>query len=253
MAKLDGKIALITGGTTGIGAATAKLFQAEGATVVVTGSNPDGLEAARKALPGVEVVLSDQADPAASKALADDVAARHGRIDIAFVNAGIAIMGPLDQVSEEIFDRQFDVNVRGALFAAKAVAPHVPQGGAIIFTGSVSGSTGNSVYSATKAAVRSFARTLGAELAPRGVRVNVVSPGPIETPIFGKSGLSQEQVEGFKSGITSRVPLARIGARGGDRRSRALPRGRRHVRHRRGDHFRRRAGRDPDCLTARMA
>lgn len=214
MAKLEGKIALITGGTTGIGAATARLFQAEGATVVVTGSNPDGLEAARAALPGVEVVLSDQADPAASKTLADDVAARHGRIDIAFVNAGIAIMGPLDQLAEEAFDRQFDVNVRGTLFAAKAVAPHVPEGGTIIFTGSVSGSTGmagNSVYSATKAAVRSFARTLGAELAPKGVRVNVVSPGPIETPIFGKSGLSPEQVEGFKSGITSRVPLGRIG------------------------------------------
>ena len=214
MAKLDGKVALITGGTTGIGAATARLFKAEGATVVVTGSNPKGLDSARAELAGVEVVLSDQADPAASKALADDVAARHGRIDILFVNAGVAAFSPLEQLTEEGFDRQFDINVRGALFAAKAAAPHIPEGGTIIFTASTaasSGMAGASVYSATKAAVRSFARSLGAELAPKGVRVNVISPGPIETPIFGKSGMSAEQIQGFKSDITSRVPLGRIG------------------------------------------
>ena len=214
MARLEGKVALITGGTTGIGAATARLFQAEGATVVVTGANPNSLEAARAELPGIEVVLSDQADPAASKALADDVAARHDRIDVLFVNAGVAAFSPLDQITEEDFDRQFDINVRGALFAAKAAAPHIPDGGSIIFTASTaasSGMAGASVYSASKAAVRSFARSLGAELAPRGVRVNVISPGPIETPIFGKSGMSAEQIEGFKSGITSRVPLGRIG------------------------------------------
>ena len=214
MGKLDGKVALITGGTTGIGAATARLFKAEGATVVVTGSNPKGLDAARAELVDVEVVLSDQADPAASKALADDVAARHGRIDILFVNAGVAAFSPLEQLTEEDFDRQFDINVRGALFAAKAAAPHIPEGGTIVFTASTaasSGMAGGSVYSATKAAVRSFARTLGAELAPRGVRVNVVSPGPIETPIFGKSGMSAEQIQGFKSDVTSRVPLGRIG------------------------------------------
>ncbi|MDR3510335.1 MAG: SDR family oxidoreductase [Caulobacteraceae bacterium] len=214
MAKLDGKVALITGGTTGIGAATARLFKAEGASVVVTGANPNSLEAARAELPGIEVVLSDQADPGASAALADAVAARHGRIDILFVNAGVAAFSPLDQLTEEDFDRQFGINVRGALFAAKAAAPHIPQGGSIIFTASTAASLGmaaTSVYSASKAAVRSFARSLGAELAPRGVRVNAISPGPIETPIFGKSGLSAEQIEGFKSDITSRVPLGRIG------------------------------------------
>ncbi len=214
MARLQGKVALITGGTTGIGAATARLFKAEGATVIATGANPNSLEAARAELPGIEVVLSNQADPAASKALADDVARRHGRIDILFVNAGVAAFAALDQVTEDDFDRQFGVNVRGALFAAQAAAPHIPEGGSIIFTASTvasSGMAGASVYSASKAAVRSFARTLGAELAPRGVRVNVISPGPIETPIFGKSGMSAEQIEGFKSGITARVPLGRIG------------------------------------------
>ncbi|MBE7218324.1 MAG: SDR family oxidoreductase [Caulobacteraceae bacterium] len=214
MARLQGKVALITGGTTGIGAATARLFRDEGATVVVTGANPDGLEKARADLPGVEVVLSDQADPAASQALADDVAARHGRIDVLFVNAGVAAFGALDALSEAHFDRQFSINVRGALFVAKAAAPHIPPGGSIIFTASTAASSGMaeaSVYSATKAAVRSFGRTLGAELAPRGVRVNVISPGPVETPIFGKTGLSAEQVEGFKSDITTRVPLGRFG------------------------------------------
>ena len=214
MAKLDGKVALITGGTTGIGAATARLFKAEGATVVATGANPNGLDAARADLAGIEVVLSDQSDPAASKALAADVAARHGRIDILFVNAGVAAFSPLEQLTEEAFDRQFNINVRGALFAAKAAAPYIPQGGTIIFTASTaasSGMAGGSVYSASKAAVRSFARSLGAELAPKGVRVNAISPGPIETPIFGKSGMSAEQMEGFKSDITSRVPLGRIG------------------------------------------
>lgn len=214
MARLQDKIALITGGTTGIGAATARLFKAEGATVVATGANPDSLAKARAELPGVEVVLSDQADPAASKRLADDVAARHGRIDVLFVNAGVAAFSSLEDLTEEGFDRQFRINVRGALFTAKAAAPYIPAGGTIIFTASTAASSGMpdaSVYAATKAAVRSFARSLGAELAPKGVRVNVVSPGPVETPIFAKTGLSAQQVEGFKSGVTERVPLGRIG------------------------------------------
>ena len=215
LGKLDGKIALITGGTTGIGAATARLFRDEGATVIATGSNPSGLEAAQAELPGIEVRLSDQSDPAASQALADDVAARHGRIDVAFINAGVAVMAPLEEVTEAGFDRQFAINVRGALFAAKAVAPHLPRGGSLIFTGSVAGSVGmagNSVYSATKAAIRSFARTLGAELAPRGVRVNVISPGPIDTPIFRKTGGSTpEQYDAFKEMLEGLVPMGRIG------------------------------------------
>ena len=215
MAKLDGKVALITGGTTEFGAATALLFKAEGAIVVATGANPKGLDAAQAELPGVEIVLSDQSDPAASKALADDVASRHGRIDILFVNAGVAAFSPLEQLTEADFDRQFGINVRGALFAAKAAAPHIPEGGAIIFTASTaasSGMAGASVYSATKAAVRSFARSLGAELAPRGIRVNAISPGPIDTPIFGKGGgLTPEQVQGFKTQIVSQVPLKRMG------------------------------------------
>ena len=214
MARLDGKIALITGGTTGIGAATAKLFQAEGATVIVTGANPKTAEAAKAELPGIEVILSDQGDATAAKGLVEQVVAKHGRIDVAFVNAGVAAFAPLEAVDEAFFDRQFDINVKGAFFVAQAAAPHIPQGGTIIFTASTAASSGGpafSVYAATKAAVRSFARSLGAELAPKGVRVNVISPGPIETPIFGKTGMSQAQQDGFMADIQKRVPLGRIG------------------------------------------
>ncbi len=214
MAKLDGKIALITGGTTGIGAATAKLFQAEGATVIVTGSNPKTIETARGELAGIEVIASDQGDTGAAKGLVDQVVARHGRIDVLFVNAGIAHFAPLEAVDEAFFDKQFNINVRGAYFVVKHVAPAMPDGGAIILTSSTAGSQGApamSVYAATKAAVRSFGRTLAAELGPRNIRVNIVSPGPIETPIFGKTGMSQEQLDGFLEGAKGQIPLGRIG------------------------------------------
>ena len=144
----------------------------------------------------------------------DQVKAKHGRIDVLFVNAGIGAFGPLESVDEAFFDRQFNINVRGAYFVIKHAAPVIPDGGAIVLTASTaasSGLAGASVYSATKAALRSFGRTLAAELAPRNIRVNTVSPGPIETPIFGKSGLTQEEIQGFKDHITSQVALKRIG------------------------------------------
>jgi NAD(P)-dependent dehydrogenase (short-subunit alcohol dehydrogenase family) len=214
MPKLDGKITLITGGTTGIGAATAKLFQSEGATVIVTGQNPKTIDVARSELPGVDIILSDQRDIASSKRLIDQIKEQYGRIDVLFVNAGVAHFAPLESVDGEFFDRQFGINVRGAYFVVKHAAPIIPDGGAIILTGSTAASSGGpamSIYSATKAAVRSFGRTLAAELAPRNIRVNTVSPGPISTPIFGKTGLSKEQIDGFLEGIKARVPLARIG------------------------------------------
>lgn len=214
MDKLDGKIALITGGTTGIGAATARLFQQEGATVIVTGANPKTAEAARADLPGVEVIVSDQADTTASKALIDDIKARHGRLDVVFVNAGVAFFAPLDQVDEAFFDRQFSINVRGAYFMAKHAAAIIPDGGAIVLTASTAasqGAAGMSVYAATKAAVRSFGRTMAAELARRNVRVNVLSPGPIDTPIFGKTGMSEQQMKAMGDQLKTDVPLARFG------------------------------------------
>ena len=214
MGKLEGKIALITGGTTGIGAATAKLFQAEGATVIVTGQSAKSVDAIKTDLPGVEAIVSNQGDPSASKALVEQIKSKHGRIDVVFVNAGIAHFAPVDQVDEAFFDKQFNINVRGAYFVVKHAASIMPDGGAVILTGSTAGSSGGpamSVYAATKAAIRSFSRTLAAELAPRNIRVNTLSPGPIETPIFGKTGLSAEQIDGFLADTISRLPLGRIG------------------------------------------
>ncbi len=214
MAKLDGKIALITGGTSGIGAATAKRFQSEGATVIVTGSNPKTLEAARHDLPGIDVMASDAGDAAATKVLVDQVRSRHGRIDVLFVNAGIAKFAPSAAVDESFFDAQFGINVRGAYFVIKHAAPVMSDGGSIILTSSVSGvlgGGGQTVYGATKAAIRSFGRTFAAELAPRRIRVNTISPGPIETPIFGKTGLSAEQLAGFTENLMNIIPLKRVG------------------------------------------
>jgi NAD(P)-dependent dehydrogenase (short-subunit alcohol dehydrogenase family) len=214
MSKLNGKIALITGGTTGIGAATAKLFQSEGATVIVTGQNPATVEAARVQSPGVEAVVADQSDTTSARTLIERVRAQHGRIDILFVNAGVAHFAPIESVDEDFFDREFAVNVRGAYFTIKHALSIMPNGAAIILTASTAASSGApamSVYAATKAALRSFGRTLAAELAPRNIRVNTLSPGPIQTPIFGKAGLDQQQIDGFIEGIKSRVPLGRIG------------------------------------------
>jgi NAD(P)-dependent dehydrogenase (short-subunit alcohol dehydrogenase family) len=214
MARLAGKIALISGGTSGIGAATAKLFQSEGATVIVTGSSPKSVEAARSELPGVEAIVSDAADVAASRALVEDIKARHGRIDVLFVNAGIARFAPIEQVDEAFFDEQFDINVKGAFFLIKHAAPAIPDGGAIILTASVAGAGGGlgggAVYGATKAAVRSFGRTIAKELLPRGIRVNTISPGPIVTPILDK-GLTPAQKDAFIEGAKTRIPLGRTG------------------------------------------
>ena len=142
MRKLDGKIALISGGTTGIGAETAKLFQSEGATVIVTGSSEKSAEAARAAMPGIEVLVSDAADVASTKALVDLVKARHGRIDVLFVNAGIAKFAPIERIDEAFYDGQFGVNVKGAFFLLKHAIPVIPDGGAVILTSSVAGAAG---------------------------------------------------------------------------------------------------------------
>ena len=215
MAKLDGKIALISGGTSGIGAATARLFQAEGATVVVTGSSEKSAEAARAELPGIEVLVSNAGDIAATKALVDQVTARHGRIDVLFVNAGIAKFAPIEAIDEAFFDSQFDINVKGAFFLLQHAVPAIPDGGAIILTASVAGAAGGfgggTVYGATKAALRSFGRTFAKELTPRNIRVNTISPGPILTPILDKNGFTAAQKDAFVEGSKARIPLGRVG------------------------------------------
>ncbi len=214
MNALKNKVALITGGTSGMGAATAKRFHAEGATVIVTGSNPATLEAARKAMPEVEVIASNAGNPTATKMLIDEVQGKHGHIDVLFINAGIARMAPSAMVDEAFFDELFSVNVRGAYFLLKHAVPVMPDGGSIILTssaGAVQGIAGLSVYSATKAALRSFGLTFAVELAPRHIRVNTITPGPINTGIGAKMGLNPEQLASFGQMLTAKVPLGRPG------------------------------------------
>ena len=210
---LKNKIALITGGTSGMGAASAKRFHEEGATVIVTGSSEASAEAARKAMPYVEAIASDAGDPKAAKTLAEHVKEKYGRIDILFVNAGIGRIAPLAAADEAHFDELFRVNVRGPYFLLKYAVPVMSDGGSIILTssmGAVQGMPGLSVYSATKAAIRSFGLTLAAELGPRRIRVNTIIPGPINTPIAEKMGLSPEQIAGFGQ-MVANGPLGRPG------------------------------------------
>ncbi|HHO51266.1 MAG TPA: SDR family oxidoreductase [Deltaproteobacteria bacterium] len=212
---LNGKTVLITGGTTGIGLATAARFDAEGARVVVTGRNPETLAAARDTLPdGVEVWASDASDPKAIEALFARIRDELGGLDVLFLNAGIARFAPLLELPLSQFDDQFSVNVRGPWLALRHASSVLRDGASVFVNASTlhsKGLPGSSAYSATKAALRSLVRTAAAELAPRGIRVNAISPGPIETPIYRKLGLPSEAVDAFASDVRSQVPLQRFG------------------------------------------
>jgi NAD(P)-dependent dehydrogenase (short-subunit alcohol dehydrogenase family) len=215
MARLEGKIALITGGTTGIGLATAKVFQKEGAQVIVTGRSPGTLAEAQQELgPKAAVIRSDTSMLAEIDKLIGEIKAKFGRIDILFANAGIAKFAPLATADEKFFDDQFNTNVKGLYFTIQRALPLIPDGGAVLLNASVAAKKGfpeSSVYAATKAAVRSFGRTLGAELAPRRIRVNTISPGPVATPIFGKMGLPAEGQQQFEQTMEQIVALKRLG------------------------------------------
>ena len=213
--KLQDKVAVITGGTTGIGFATAKRFIDEGAHVVFTGRTQSTLDAAQAELGERALgVRGDVAKLADLDRLYATVKQRFGRVDTLFANAGVARFAPAEQVDEAFFDQHFDINVKGLFFTVAKALPLMSKGGTIVLNSSVAGSSGmpgTTVYAATKAAVRSLARTFSSELGPKGIRVNAVSPGPIETPIFGKLGLTKEAVEGFAETITKRTALARFG------------------------------------------
>lgn len=215
MGKLSGKIAVITGGNSGIGLATAKLFAAEGAHVIITGRRKDELDTAVAAIGAKAIgVQGDVSKLADLDRLYAEVKQKFGHIDILFANAGVALPSPVADVSEDHFDKHFDINVKGLFFSVQKALHLFKDGGSIILTSSVvntTGMAGFAVYSATKAAVRSFARTLTTELAARKIRANVISPGPIETPIFGKMGLPEKQVQEFGSQIATMVPLGRFG------------------------------------------
>jgi len=213
--KLKGKITLITGGSTGIGLATAALFQQEGAQVIVTGRSKDAIAAAQRELgPGALAIVSDTSTLGDIASLIDQIRQKFGRIDIVFANAGIARFKPFGEIGESDFDEHFDINVKGLYFTVQAALPLIPSGGSILLTASVvskKGFAGTSVYAATKAAVRSFGRTLATELAPRGIRVNTLSPGPVTTPLFAKMGLSEAAIEEMHQNMAQGIALKRMG------------------------------------------
>ena len=215
MKRLEGKVAVITGGNSGIGLATAKRLQAEGAKVAILGRSQRTLDEAVKSIGnGVVAVRGDVAKLGDIDKLYAEVSQKLGKIDILFVNAGVAKFAPLAETSESTFDENFDTNIKGAYFTIQKALPLLNDGASIILNTSVAGQTGvagASAYSATKAALRSLARTAAAELVGRGIRVNTVAPGPIATPIFGRTGLPQEAVDEFAKQIIAKVPMKRFG------------------------------------------
>lgn len=215
MGKLDGRIALITGGNGGIGLATAKRFVSEGAYVFITGRRAPVLAAAVKEVGrNVTGVQGDVANLGDLDRLVAQIAREKGTLDVVFANAGVAKFAALGEITEALFDSIFDVNVKGLVFTVQKALPLMPDGASIILNASVVGSKGlptNSVYSATKAAVRSFARTWTTDLKARRIRVNTVSPGSIDTPGLGELLASTPAGEARKQMIASAIPLGRLG------------------------------------------
>lgn len=215
MGQLNNKVALITGGSSGIGLATAQRFLSEGAQVIITGRNPDTLAEADKILEGrATVIRSDAGDLGAIDALLADVKDRFGRIDVLFLNAGVAKFTGVDQQTHAGFQQMLDINVLGPYFTVQKALPLLSKGASVLFNTSVvnrKGMPGSSAYGATKAALRAITRTLANELSSQGIRVNAVSPGPIDTPIYGKLGMATDQVEAWGAEIASTIPLGRFG------------------------------------------
>jgi NAD(P)-dependent dehydrogenase (short-subunit alcohol dehydrogenase family) len=210
--RFAGKTVVVLGGNSGIGLAAARAFQAEGARVAITGRNKQTL-AQLAAASGMLAVRSDISSVADTRAAMARIAEHLGGIDVLFVNAGVGGFATVPEVTEEFWDNVHGVNLRGAFFAVQAALPHLRDGGSIVITGSIGALLalpGNAVYAAAKAGLRAVARILAAELLPRRIRVNVVSPGPTETEIF-KRGASPAQIEAVRSSLGGAVPMKRMG------------------------------------------
>ena len=215
MATLSKKTVLITGANSGIGYETAKLFLAEGANVIITGRRGAAVRDAVLSLgAGVNGLVSDSEKMKDIQELPNKVRQLSGTIDILFVNAGVFKLAPFADTTEDIFDENVGINFKGVFFTIQNLLPLIPDGGNIILNASIVahiGLEGSSTYSAAKAAILSLTKTLAIELAPRGIRVNCVSPGPVDTPIFGKVGLPQEVLQEFAAGVQEKIPLKRFG------------------------------------------
>jgi NAD(P)-dependent dehydrogenase (short-subunit alcohol dehydrogenase family) len=216
MGKLQGKVVLVTGGSSGMGLASARLFREEGAQLVITGRDAAGLQRAAAEIGGdVLALASDAGDVAAIGQLMAQVKERFGRLDVLFMNAGVAKAAPIEMVSEADFDFQAGVNLKGVFFTIQKALPLMGSGGSVILTTSITNQLGSpnfSVYGATKAALRSLVKSLGLELIARGIRVNAISPGPIATPMFDRLGLPDALAEAKKRDIAQKSPSKRFGS-----------------------------------------
>lgn len=215
MNRFQHKTVLVTGGSSGIGLAAAQSFAAEGARVIITGRDTTALEAARATLGEQAHALRIDSQSATGAAdLAGAISALQLKLDAVFINAGIARLAPFSAIDEALWDSLFDTNVKGAFFQIQALLPLLNRGASIVLNGSINahiGMPGTSAYGASKAALVSLARTLSAELLPQGVRVNVVSPGPVSTPLYGKLGLDAAALDAVGEQIRAQVPLGRFG------------------------------------------
>ncbi|MEO1021060.1 MAG: SDR family oxidoreductase [Bacteroidota bacterium] len=215
MGKLDNKTAIITGGNSGIGFASAKRFLEEGAQVIITGRREDALkEAVAELGDGARYEVADVSKVAEISALAQRLNDQGITLDVVFANAGIAFFAPLAESTEEFFDNHFNTNVKGVFFTIQKLLPVINDNASIMINASIvahKGFEGASVYSATKAAVINLAKTASRELVSRGIRVNVISPGPIETPIYSKIGMPEEDMDNFAKAMASQVPMQRFG------------------------------------------
>ena len=215
MKRLQGKVAVVTGGNSGIGLASAQRLKEEGAKVAITGRSQKTLDEAVKLL-GNDILAfqSDVSKAGEIEKVYEAVSKKFGKIDILFANAGIAKFAPVTAVTEAHYDEIFDINSKGAYFTIQKALPYLNDGASIILNTSVVSHLGSpigSVYAATKAAMRSLTRSFASALAERNIRVNAVAPGPVMTPIFGRTGLPKEQMEEFAAGVLSKVPLKRFG------------------------------------------
>lgn len=216
MSRLQGKYALITGGTSGIGLETARQFIAEGATVAITGRSQSALEAAGQALAGKALLLlSDAGDIPQQRELAQRLGLRWPRLDVLYINAGDVTHRPLQEWDEQSYQRLMDINLKGPFFLIQALLPLLANPSSVILCGSVSAHIGlpqSSAYAASKAGLLSLARTLSGELHERGIRVNGLSPGPTETPALGKLGLAEADEQALRDDIRALVPIGRMGS-----------------------------------------
>jgi NAD(P)-dependent dehydrogenase (short-subunit alcohol dehydrogenase family) len=212
--RFTDKVALVIGGNSGIGLATAEGLAAEGAQVFITGRSEKTLAEAEAKIPGLSAFRSDIADPDSLDPVLAAIKAKHGRIDVLVVNAGVGAFAPVRDVTPQMWDEIHDINLKGSFFAVQKALPLMGKGGSIVVTGSIGavlGIPGNAVYAAAKAGLRAVVRILATELVGEGIRVNMVSPGPTETPILYRSGLDEAGIAGLRAMMNEAVPMKRMG------------------------------------------